>query len=195
LSPRETFTDSVPANGPGPLNPTLFNQVLAVANPTLWYPNNSAYGGPYLYHVISSVSINGVVVDSKQTPLGIRTITWDQNFPYINGHAHFLWGASGRYDYPALGSAVPAELQWKDLNLLAQAGGSLYRPGHSSQGRAFLDAADAYGIMMIQPSGDGENGFSVICSATVTTGCTTADIRSVYIGLYSSSSGIKLLHS
>ncbi|MGA7814862.1 discoidin domain-containing protein, partial [Caballeronia sp.] len=167
--------NTVPANGPGQLTPTLFDQVLTVANPTLWYPNNSVYGGPYLYHVINSVSMNGVVVDSKATPLGIRTITWDQNFPYFNGYAHFLWGASGRYDYPALGSAVPSELQWKDLNLLAQAGGSLYRPGHSSQGPEFLDAADAYGIMMIQPSGDGESGFAVICSASVTTGCTTPD--------------------
>ncbi|CAE6971249.1 Beta-galactosidase [Paraburkholderia nemoris] len=168
-------SNSVPANGTGALNPTLFDQVLTVANPTLWYPNNSVYGSPYMYRVIHSVSIGGVVVDSKETPLGIRTITWDQNFPYINGHPHFLWGGSGRYDYPALGSAVPAELQWKDLNLLAQAGGSLYRPGHSSQGPEFLNAADAYGIMMIQPSGDGENGFSVICSSTVTTGCTTAN--------------------
>ncbi|MFP3435146.1 hypothetical protein SB781_35885, partial [Paraburkholderia sp. SIMBA_061] len=87
-------------------------------NPNLWYPNNSIYGKPYLYRVIHSVSIDGVVVDTTESPLGIRTITWDQNFPIINGHPHYLWGASGRYDYPALGSAVPPELQWRDLNLL-----------------------------------------------------------------------------
>lgn len=166
---------TLPANPAAPLNPTLFDQVLTVSNPTLWYPNNSVYGHPYMYRVIHSVSMNGVVVDAKETPLGIRTITWDQNFPIINGHAHYLWGASGRYDYPALGSAVPPELQWRDLYLLSQAGGSLYRPGHSSQGRDFLDAADAYGVMMVQPSGDGENGFAILCSAQVTTGCTTPD--------------------
>ncbi|MDC6132443.1 glycoside hydrolase family 2 TIM barrel-domain containing protein, partial [Burkholderia gladioli] len=124
---------------------------------------------------VHSVSVNGVVVDTKESPLGIRTITWNQNFPVINGHPHFLWGASGRYDYPALGSAVPPNLQWQDLSLLAQAGGSSYRPGHSSQGREWLDAADAYGIMMLQPSGDGENGFSAICSGTVTGNCVSAD--------------------
>ncbi|MFL9869330.1 discoidin domain-containing protein [Paraburkholderia fungorum] len=168
-------TSTVPANVPPGLHPGLFDQVLTVANPTLWFPNNSVFGSPYLYHVIHLVSVGGTVVDSTETPLGIRTITWDQNFPIINGHPHYLWGASGRYDYPALGSAVPEELQWRDLNLLAQAGGSLYRPGHSSQGPEFLDAADAYGVMMIQPSGDGENGFSILCTSTVTTGCTTAD--------------------
>ncbi|CAD6547052.1 Beta-galactosidase [Paraburkholderia sabiae] len=158
-------TRTVTANLSPDLHPSLFDQVLTVANPNLWYPNNSIYGKPYLYHVIHTVSIDGVVVDTAESPLGIRTITWDQNFPIINGHPHYLWGASGRYDYPALGSAVPAELQWKDLSLLAQAGGSLYRPGHSSQGREFLDAADAYGVMMVQPSGEGEGGFGIICNA------------------------------
>jgi beta-galactosidase len=166
---------TVPANAPPGLNPTLFDQVLTVSNPILWYPNISTFGRPYMYRVIHSVSVNGTVVDTTESPLGIRTITWDENFPSINGHPHYLWGASGRYDYPALGSAVPEELQWRDLNLLTQAGGSLYRPGHSSQGPEFLDAADAYGVMMIQPSGDGENGFAVACTATVTTGCVTAD--------------------
>ncbi len=168
-------TRTLPANSTGPLAPALFDQILTVSNPHLWYPNNSIYGHPYMYHVVHSVSVNGVVVDTKESPLGIRTITWNQNFPVINGHPHFLWGASGRYDYPALGSAVPPNLQWQDLSLLAQAGGSSYRPGHSSQGREWLDAADAYGIMMLQPSGDGENGFSAICSGTVTGNCVSAD--------------------
>ncbi|MCK9689028.1 discoidin domain-containing protein [Scleromatobacter humisilvae] len=143
--------------------PPVFDQTLTVANPTLWYPNNSTWGKPYLYKVIHTVSVNGVVVDATSTPLGIRTITWDQNFPIINGHPHHLWGGSGRYDYPALGSAVPEEQKWRDVELLAAAGGSLYRPGHSSEGPEFLAAADAFGVMVIQPSGDGENGFANLC--------------------------------
>ncbi len=140
-----------------------FDQTLTVANPTLWYPNNSTWGKPTMYTVIHTVSLNGVVVDATSTPLGIRTITWDQNFPIINGHPHHLWGGSGRYDYPALGSAVPEEQKWRDVQLLAQAGGSLYRPGHSSEGPEFIAAADALGVMLIQPSGDGENGFANLC--------------------------------
>ncbi len=59
---------TVPPNvGPG-LHPTLFDEVMTVQNPTLWYPNNSLFGGPYLYHVISTVSVNGTVVDAKETP-------------------------------------------------------------------------------------------------------------------------------
>ena len=146
--------------------PATFDQTLTVANPTLWYPNNSTFGKPYLYTVIHTVSVNGVVVDATSTPLGIRTITWDANFPIVNGHAHHLWGGSGRYDYPALGAAMPEEQKWRDVQLLAQAGGSLYRPGHSSEGPEFLAAADALGVMVIQPSGDGENGFANLCPAS-----------------------------
>ena len=138
----------------------MFDQQITVPNPTLWYPNNSIYGKPYMYKVYHIVSVNGVVVDSAQSPLGIRTITWDNNFPYFNGHAHYLWGGSGRYDYPALGSSVPEEQQWRDLAQFAASGGNVWRPGHSTSSEEFVDAADAYGIMIDQPSGDGEGNFT-----------------------------------
>jgi beta-galactosidase len=145
--------------------PTLFEQTATVPNPTLWYPNNSIYGRPYLYRVWHIVRVAGAVVDVVTSPLGIRTITWDANFPIINGKPHYLWGASGRYDYPALGTAVPAEQQWRDVKLLAAAGGSLWRPGHSTSSAEFVDACDAFGVMVVQPSGEGEGAFS----ATATT--------------------------
>jgi beta-galactosidase/beta-glucuronidase len=158
-------TQTVPANvGPG-LHPQLFDQTLTVNNPTLWYPNNSIYGKPYMYKVFHTVSINGVVIDAVQSPLGIRTITWDKDLPHFNGKPQHLWGGSGRYDYPALGTTVPGEQQWRDLQQLAAAGGNLYRPGHSTSSPEFVSAADALGIMIVQPSGDGENGFAAHCDA------------------------------
>ena len=138
----------------------MFQQQITVPNPTLWYPNNSVYGKPYMYKVYHIVSVNGVVVDSAQSPLGIRIITWDNNFPYFNGHPMYLWGASGRYDYPALGSAVPDEQVWRDLAQFAASGGNIWRPGHSTSSEEFVEAADAYGIMIDQPSGDGEGSFT-----------------------------------
>jgi beta-galactosidase len=138
----------------------LFDQKITIQNPTLWYPNNSIYGKPYLYKVYHLVSVNGIVVDSAQTTLGIRTITWDKDFPYFNGHAHFLWGGASRYDYPALGSSVPDEQWWRDMQQIAAQGGNVWRPGHSTSSEEMVDAADAYGIMIDQPSGDGEGNWS-----------------------------------
>ena len=140
--------------------PVLFEQVATIANPTLWYPNNSPYGTPYLYRVWHIVQVNGAVVDAVQSPLGIRTITWNADLPVINGHPTYLQGASGRYDYPALGTAVPEEQQWRDLQLLVAAGGNLWRPGHSTSSPEFVNACDALGVMIVQPSGEGEGAFS-----------------------------------
>ena len=148
-----------PATFPSSATP-MFDQKITVSNPTLWYPNNSTFGKPYLYKVYHIISVNGVVVDSAQSNLGIRLITWDHNFPYFNGHASLLWGGSGRYDYPALGSSVPEEQQWRDLAQFAAAGGNIWRPGHSSSGEEFVNAADEYGVMIDQPSGDGEEAFA-----------------------------------
>ncbi len=164
------ITQSVPAMTPKtfPSGATpMFDQVITVPNPTLWYPNNAtcgnpavSCGSPYLYKVYHIVSVNGVVVDSTQDTLGIRTITWDANFPYFNGHAVYLWGGSGRYDYPGLGSSVPDEQVWRDMAQIAAQGGNVWRPGHSTSSEELVEAADAYGIMIDQPSGDGEGNWS-----------------------------------
>ncbi|MET0935763.1 MAG: DUF4982 domain-containing protein, partial [Luteibacter sp.] len=143
----------------------VFSEKLQVKNPHLWYPNNSVDGKPYLYKVLHTVSIDGVVVDAKQDTLGIRVITWDKDFPYVNGHKQYMWGGSGRYDYPGLGSSVPEEQQWRDLQQLAAGGGNLWRPGHSPSSPEFVEAADALGVFIVQPSGDGENGFANRCAA------------------------------
>jgi hypothetical protein len=163
----QSIGNMAPGSYPSSATP-MFDQRITINNPTLWYPNNSLYGRPYLYRVNHIVKLGGVVVDAAQSPLGIRTITWDQNVPYFNGHAMYLYGGSGRYDYPALGSAVPEEQQWRDLQLMAAAGGNLWRPGHSSSSEEFVNAADAYGIMIVQPSGEGEGAFYAPSTDTLT---------------------------
>lgn len=167
----DASTASVPpsaaADGGAP-TPTLFDHTATIANPTLWYPNDVPWGKPYMYRVWHIVQVGGAVVDAVQSPLGIRTISWNENLPIINGHPTPLQGASGRYDYPALGTAVPEEQQWRDLQLLAAAGGNLWRPGHSSSSPEFVAAADALGIMIVQPSGEGEGAFSAQGLATPT---------------------------
>ena len=144
----------------------VFDQKGDITSPHLWYPNASTYGTPYMYKVYHIVKVGGTTLDVAQTPLGIRRITWDADFPYINGHKHLLWGASARYDYPALGTALPPEVEYRDAKILADAGGRLWRPGHSSCSPGFVEACDAYGVMLIQPSGEGEGAFSAGANAT-----------------------------
>lgn len=134
----------------------VYDDVLSVLEPTLWYPNNSLYGKPYLYTVVRNVIYEGKIVDSEQSKFGIRTISWDSDYCYINEKKHLLNGFGYRNVYPALGSAVPAELQWKDMQLLAACGGNTLRVGHVPPTRETLEACDEYGIMVILNSGDNE---------------------------------------
>jgi beta-galactosidase len=138
---------------------SVFDQIATITNPKLWYPNNSPYGKPYMHKVYHILKVNGTTIDVFEETYGIRVITWDNNFPYINGHKHQLYGASARYDYPALATALPPEVEWRDAKLLADIGGSLWRPGHSSCSPGFVDACDNEGVMLIQPSGEGEGAF------------------------------------
>ena len=168
----QTVQPMTPSTFPSGATP-MFDQKITLPNPTLWYPNNASCGtppvscgSPYLYKVYHIVSVNGVVVDSTQDTLGVRTITWDANFPYFNGHAVYLWGGSGRYDYPGLGSSVPDEQVWRDMAQIAAQGGNVWRPGHSTSSEELVAAADAYGIMIDQPSGDGEGYWNASSNPT-----------------------------
>jgi len=138
---------------------TVFDVSAGISNPKLWFPANSIYGKPNMYKVYHIVKVAGKTVDVFESPLGIRTITWDKDYPYINGKQHYMWGASSRYDYPALATAVPEEQQWRDAKILAAAGGNFWRPGHSPSSPEFVAACDAYGIMLAQPSGELEGNF------------------------------------
>ena len=139
----------------------VFDQTHDVSSPRLWYPAASPFGSPYMYKVYHIVKVGGATIDVARSPLGIRVVTWDNNgLPVINGHVHELWGVGSRYDYPALATAVPEEQQWRDAKICADYGGRLWRPGHSTGSPEFTAACDAYGIMLMQPSGDLEGNMS-----------------------------------
>ncbi len=134
----------------------LFDQSGEIPHPQLWYPNNSSSGTPYLYRAVSTVLLNGAEVDSVESPFGIRTLSWDDDYGYVNGAKHLLNGFGQRNTYPALGSAVPAELQWNDVRLIADCGGAALRVGHIPATPETVAACDAYGVLVIQDSGDNE---------------------------------------
>lgn len=134
----------------------LFDHSGKVGNPQLWYPANSPYGAPYLYRVVNTIEAGNGHVDSVAEYFGIRTITWDADYGYVNGKKHLLKGFGLRNSYPALGAAVPAELQWRDMELIAQGGGNALRIGHFPAALEMIAACDAYGILVISNSGDDE---------------------------------------
>ncbi|MGO8721019.1 MAG: glycoside hydrolase family 2 protein [Acidobacteriaceae bacterium] len=139
-----------------PRSISLFDQTGEITNPHLWYPNNSKFGRPYLYRIVSTVELDNREVDAVESSLGIRTFAWDDDYGYINGKRHLLNGFGQRNTYPALGAAVPAALQWNDIKLIADCGGRALRVGHLPATVETVAACDAYGVLVIQDSGDDE---------------------------------------
>jgi hypothetical protein len=137
----------------------MFDQTGDIKEPHLWHLNAGDGATQYLYKVYNIVKSEGKVVDVFEDPLGIRTITWDADYPYINGRKSEMYGFGARYDYPALGTALPEEQHWREIKLAADGGGRLMRPGHAASAPASVAACDVYGIGVAQPSGDNEFSF------------------------------------
>ena len=135
---------------------SVVENLFEIEKPVLWYPNNSPYGTPYLYNVVNEIYDGKTKVDEFVTPLGIRTVEWDDNYCYINEKKHFLKGFGYRNMYPALGGAVPVELQWRDIELMAKSGANTLRVGHSPATLEMVNACNVYGIMLILNTNDNE---------------------------------------
>ncbi len=128
----------------------------SIAHPQLWYPNNSPDGKPWLYRVVQTVRADGQVTDQTTSQTGLRVITWDGDHCFVNGHPVLLRGFGHRNGYPGFGTAVPAELQWKDMRAIVRCGGDALRVGHVPPPRATIEACDALGILIVMNSGDDE---------------------------------------
>ena len=133
----------------------VFDHIDSIPHPTLWYPVGMP-GKPYLYTVVDEVWADGKKTHEHREPMGLRTITWDEDYCYVNGQRCILRGFGNRNIYPGLGAAVPPALQWADVRRIAQCGGNVLRVGHQAPYTEAFAACDALGVMLIVNSGDNE---------------------------------------
>ncbi|WP_111979370.1 glycoside hydrolase family 2 TIM barrel-domain containing protein [Algibacillus agarilyticus] len=122
-----------------------FEQTLTVVNPKLWHPNH-----PHLYTVTTDI-INGKdKVDSQQTRIGIREFKFDENHQLlINGEPMFLRGVNRHQEYPHVGYATSPEADYRDAVKIKSAGFDYVRLSHYPHSKAFMEAADELGLVLI----------------------------------------------
>ena len=130
-----------------------------MTNPTLWSPDY-----PYLYNVVTNVKLDGTVVDTTDTPLGIRI--WDFSYDYgfqINGYNLKLkgWGQKSTNEWPGLASALPDWLEEYTIQQMKDAGGNYIRWGHSAGSPSQIDISNKLGMITCQPGVEGEANTSV----------------------------------
>lgn len=132
----------------------IFKTSGKINNPHRWSPEH-----PYLYTVRSSVIVEEKVIDTMDTPFGIRIFefTKDQGF-FINGRPLKLrgWGQRPTNEWAGLGTAYPNWMHGYIFELMKEGGANFIRWGHTAGSPIDVELADQYGLITIQPGVDGE---------------------------------------
>jgi beta-galactosidase len=118
--------------------------------PKLWSPNS-----PTRYVAVTTASSNGRVLDTRETPFGIRTIsaTADKGL-LLNGRHIVLYGGCVHDDNGPLGVAAFDRAEARRAEILTAAGFNAVRCAHNPPAPAFLDACDRLGLLVIDEAFD-----------------------------------------
>ncbi|GJM64764.1 hypothetical protein PEDI_53160 [Persicobacter diffluens] len=128
---------------------------VTVKNPKLWYTRY-----PYLYKVLTVVRQGETIVDSNESPLGIRSFEFNpdtgfhNNGEYVKLHG---WGQKPTNAWAGLGAALPDWLRDFTYQLMDEAGGNFIRWGHCAGSPAEIAMGDKYGFVTMMPGVAGES--------------------------------------
>src|ERR1035441_5929591 len=122
----------------------------SIANPMLW-----SLKQPNRYVAVTTVEQGGKVVDSCETPFGIRTIqfTPDNGF-LLNGERVALNGVCDHHDLGALGSAINTRALERQVRILQEMGCNAIRPSHNPPAPELLDVCDRMGFVVMDEAFD-----------------------------------------
>mgnify|MGYP001544732688 CR=1 FL=1 len=124
---------------------------LKLAAPRLWdidHPGNR-------YVVATTVEQGGKVVDSYESPFGVRSVVFDpQKGLLLNGKHVNIYGVCDHHDLGALGTAVNARALQRQLELLKEMGCNAIRTSHNPPAPELLDLADQMGFMIMDETFD-----------------------------------------
>jgi beta-galactosidase len=135
-------TDSRHAILPG--SEHQFAQTTDLSNPHLW-----GLETPYLYRACSVVMDGAAVVDTTETPFGVRSYRFDPNRGFfLNGNHVKLRGFNAHYDFAGLGTALPDRIHWNAMMAMKQAGFNFYRSSHNPATPERLDVCDRIGMLV-----------------------------------------------
>jgi beta-galactosidase len=121
-------------------------KTIHVEQPRLWSPDD-----PYLYH--TTIEAEGDVVP---VTYGIRTIEYTAEKGFLlNGKPLKINGACLHHDDGVLGAMAFDAAEIRKVRLMKESGFNLIRTAHNPTTRAFLDACDSLGMLVIGEAFDG----------------------------------------
>ena len=111
----------------------------------LWSPES-----PRLYKLVTTVEVDGKVMDHKETEFGIRTFAFDPTNGFLlNGQPYVLKGTCNHQDMAGVGAALPDALQSFRVAKLKEFGCNAYRTSHNPPTPELLDACDRLGMIVM----------------------------------------------
>jgi beta-galactosidase len=131
-------------------NSAAFNAQTTVRSPKLW-----SIGNPQRYLAVTTVKLNGNLVDHYETPFGIRQIefTADKGF-FLNGQHVQLQGVCDHHDLGALGAAINVRALQRQLEILRECGVNAIRTSHNPPAPELLDLCDRMGFVVMDEAFD-----------------------------------------
>ena len=142
----ESMPVTVPAKG-SETDTLTFN----IRNPRLWSPDT-----PILYEVRAMLKEQGKMVDSQLARFGVRHIYCDSRYGFqLNYMPLLINGACVHHDDGILGAMAFDAAEIRKVRLMKDAGFNLIRTSHNPPSRAFLDACDSIGMLVIDEAFDG----------------------------------------
>lgn len=146
---RKSFLEKYRQCSPNQI--TAYGEVFTIDQPRLWSPDD-----PYLYEAVIRLKENGRVTDERHIKFGIRSVSFtaDKGF-VLNGEPLLINGACVHHDDGVLGAMAFDAAEVRKVKLMKEAGFNLIRTSHNPSTRAFLDACDSIGMLVIDEAFDG----------------------------------------
>lgn len=118
---------------------------VVIDSPQLWDVKR-----PYLYHIETSVVVNGETVDRYDVRFGFRHCVFDpQKGFFLNGKPVKIKGVCAHQDFGLTGKAVPDNIHRYKVQLIKEMGANGYRTSHYPHPQAVMDALDDMGILVM----------------------------------------------
>lgn len=126
------------------------DQYFRIAQPALWSPEH-----PNRYRAVTRLYHNGTLVDTYETPFGIRSIAFDAQRGFVlNGESRKFKGVCNHHDLGPLGAALNKAALHRRLLMLKDMGADAIRTAHNMPSPELVTLCDELGFMLIVESFD-----------------------------------------
>lgn len=133
-----------------PGSPSVVSQDLFVPRPRLW-----SLRSRNRYVAVTQVSVRSAIVDTYETPFGIRSLTFDPRRGFLlNGEPLRIQGVCDHHDLGAIGTAVNERALERQLTELKEMGCNAIRTSHNPPAPELLDLCDRMGFVVMDEAFD-----------------------------------------